>query len=60
MDLILLGSIQLHSHTVLLRRTNAGVAEGCWEYLLKVTGGSDYSGSVSCPFRIIRSGSMNI
>jgi len=60
MDLTLLGSPQLHSRVVLSRRTNAGAAGGCWEYPLKVTGGSDHSFSVSSPFRTIRSGPMNL
>jgi len=55
LDLTLLGSTQLHSRTVLSRLTNAGAAGGCFEYHLKVTGGSDHFCSVSCPFRAIRS-----
>jgi len=60
MDLTLLESTQLHRRTVLSRRTNAGAAGGCWEYPLRVTGGSDHSCSVSSPFRTIRSGPMTI
>jgi len=60
MDLTLLESTQLHSHTVQSHRTNAGAAGGCYEYPLKVTGGSGHSCSVSSPCRAIRSGSLNI
>jgi len=60
MDLTLLGSTQLHSRTVLSRRTNAGAAGGCLEYPLKVTGGLDHSCSVGSPFRTIRSGPVHI
>jgi len=60
MDVTLLGSTQLPSCTVLSSSTNAGAAGGYYEYPLKVTRGVEHACPFSSPFRVIRSGSINI